>query len=460
MLRALEVEMITLSPEMMLLLKHFAPMFSERVWDWVQVLVVGAILAPGKRTVTAALQVMGLSAEKQFQNYHRVLNRAKWSALDLSRILLGLLVSVFVGLGVPLIVGVDETLERRKGDKIKAKGVFRDPVRSSRKHTVYCFGLRWVSMMVLVSVPWSDRTWALPFLTVLAPSEKTNVANGKRHKTSIDWIMQMITAVRRWVPERVIVLVTDGGLVAVKLGLRCISLANPVIYISRLRLDVRLFDEPGPQPAGKPGPKPKKGKRQPSLKQRLADHKTKWQLLPIQWYGGKLREIEIATGTALWHTPGFDPLPIRWVLVRDPLGKFEPTAFFSTSVLLSPLQILTYFIMRWGLEVTFQEARAHLGLETQRQWSDLAIARTTPALLGLFSLVTLLAYGLTDDKPFPVRTAAWYEKQEATFSDAIALVRRHLWTKTQFANSPGDQGLVEIPPSVLTGLVDAICYAT
>ena len=146
--------------------------------------------------------------------------------------------------------------------------------------------------------------------------------------------------------------------------------------------------------------------------------------------------------------------------MRDPLGKFEPTAFFSTSLLLTPLHILTFFIVRWGLEVTFQEARAHLGLETQRQWSDLAIARTTPALLGLFSLVTLLAHHLTQGKSFSVRTAAWYEKQQATFSDAIALVRRHLWTKTGFANSSGEQGLVEIPPPVLAGLVDAICYAT
>ena len=313
--------------------------------------------------------------------------------------------------------------------------------------------------MVLVSVPWSKRIWALPFLTVLAPSGRTNLAKGKRHKTSIDWVMQMITAVRRWVPERVIVLVTDGGLVAIKWGLRCIGFANPVTYISRLRLDTRLFDEPGPQPASKPGPKPKKGKRQPSLKHRLHSPKTKWQPLSIKWYGGKWREIEIVTGTALWHTPGFDPLPIRWVLVRDPWSQFEPTAFFSTHLLLTPLQILTYFIMRWSLEVTFQEARAHLGMETQRQWSDLAIARTTPALLGLFSLVTLLAHHLTEGKPFPVRTAAWYEKQEATFSDAIALARRHLWTKTEFADSPGEQGLVEIPSPVLAGLVDAVCYA-
>lgn len=452
--------MIILPPEMMIILTHFAPLFSERVWDWARVLVAGAILAPGKRTVTSALRVMGLSKEKQFQNYHRVLNRAKWSALNAGRILLGLIVSVLVGMGVPLVIGADETLERRKGDKIKAKGVFRDSARSSRKYTVFSFGLRWISMMVLVPVPWSTRVWALPFLTVLAPSKRTNEANGKRHKTSIDWIMQMITAVRRWIPDKIIVLVTDGGLVAVKLGLRCIGFANPVTYISRLRLNARLFDEPGPQPPGKPGPKPKKGKRQSSLKRRLKDPKTQWWEIPIPWYGGKERKIEIATGLSLWHTSGFDPLPIRWVLVRDPLGEFKPTAFFSTNQTLAPLQILTYFIMRWGLEVTFEEARAHLGLETQRQWSDLAIARTTPALLGLFSLITLLAHRLTQDQPLPVRTAAWYHKQEATFSDAIALVRRYLWMETEFANSPATQGLVQFPAAVLTGLVDTICYST
>lgn len=452
--------MITLPPEMILILAHFAPEFSERVWDWAQVLVAGAILAPGKRTVTSALRVMGLSEEKQFQNYHRVLNRAKWSAFNISRILLGLIVSVLMGTGVPLVVGVDETLERRKGDEIEAKGVFRDSARSSKKYTVFGFGLRWVSMMVLVSVPWSRRVWALPFLTVLAPSERTNQANGKHHKTSIDWTMQMITAVRRWIPDRVIVLVTDGGLVAVKLALRCIRFANPVTYISRLRLDARLYDEPGPQPSGKPGPKPKKGKRQPSLNQRLKDPKTKWLKVVIQWYGGKKREIEIATGTSLWHTSGFDPLPLRWVLVRDPLGKLKPTAFFSTNQTLAPLQILTYFIVRWGLEVTFEEARAHLGMETQRQWSDLAIARTTPALLGLFSLITLLAHRLTEDQPLPIRTAAWYHKQEATFSDVIALVRRYLWMETEFAHSLPKQRLVQFPQAVLAGLVDTICYST
>lgn len=451
--------MLNLPTEIMVLMQHFTPVFSERTWDWVPVLVIGAILAPGKRTVTSVLRVMGLSEERQFQRYHRVLNRAKWSSLQVSQILLGLLVMTFVPPGWPVIVAADETLERRQGDKIKAKSVFRDAARSSKKHKVTSYGLRWVSMALLVPVPWSSRVWALPFLTVLAPSKKTNQANGKRHKTSIDWIGQMIGIVRRWLPERHLVLVVDGGLAAIKLGQHCLGYAHPVTYVSRLRLDARLYDWPGPQPPGKRGPKPKKGARQPSLKARLHDPATVWRTITIDWYRGERRTLDIATGTALWYTPGQDPLPLRWVLVRDPLGKLLPAAFFATDLDATPEQILAWVVMRWGIEVTFEEAREHLGLETQRQWSDLAIARTTPALLGLFSFILWLAYRLTADQPLPVRSAAWYTKSEATFSDAIAFVRRYLWTHTEFVQSQGQTGPVPISAAVLHGLVDLLCYA-
>ena len=174
----------------------------------------------------------------------------------------------------------------------------------------------------------------------------------------------------------------------------------------------------------------------------------------------KSKTVEIVFGTSLWYTSGFDPLPIRWVLVRDPAGKFAPTAFLCTDLRVQPQQILDWFIMRWGMEVTFQESRTHLGLETQRQWSDLSIARTTPALLGLFSLVTLFAACLTKDQPLPVRTAAWYVKSEPTFSDAIAFVRYYLWTHMEFTGSPAQTTSVRFPDSLWRGLVDSICYST
>src|SRR5262249_2676075 len=156
---------------------------SERVWEWAKVLLIGAILAPGERTVAAILRVMGCGQEKQFQNYHRVLNRAKWSSLELSRRLLSMLVKLFVPADAPLVIGIDETIERRRGRKIAARGIYRDPVRSSKEFFVKTHGLRWISMMVLTRIDWAGRMWALPFLTVLAPSDHYHQQRHKKHKT-------------------------------------------------------------------------------------------------------------------------------------------------------------------------------------------------------------------------------------------------------------------------------------
>src|SRR5256884_496546 len=175
--------MLTLPKKIIQVLRHFEGALSERVWEWAKVLLIGAVLAPGGRTVTAILRVMGLSDEKQFQNYHRVLNRAKWSSRALSQILLRLLVEMFVPTNAPIVVGLDETIERRRGAKIAAKGIYRDPVRSSKSHFVKTSGLRWISMQVLAEMPWAGRIWGLPFLTVLAPSERYNRTRGRRHKT-------------------------------------------------------------------------------------------------------------------------------------------------------------------------------------------------------------------------------------------------------------------------------------
>ena len=452
--------MPVLPSDIMPVLFPFAQLFSDRSWQWVQVLVVGAILAPGKRTVTAVLRVMGLSQERQFQTYHRVLNRVKWSGLRTSQILLGLLITAFVAAGLPLVIAADETLERRTGPKIPGLGAFRDPVRSTAKRKVMSFGLRWICMMLLVRVPWSSRVWALPFLTVLAPGKQPNGAPPRRHKTSVDWVGQMIGVVRRWVPERPIVLVVDGALAAVKLGLRCQRAAVPLILVSRLRPDACLYD-PTPRPrSGTRGFAPKYGARLPHLNQRAADPTTVWTDVTVPWYGGTERTVAVVTGVAVWRVPKQAPLLLRWVIVRDPQGKCAPQYLFATDVDALATQIITWFVLRWSEEVTFEEVRAHLGVETQRQWSDLAIARTTPVLLGLFSVVTLLAERLRAGQPHPVRTAAWYVKREATFADTIALVRRQLWSTVKFPQSPLQRGQVTLSAVVFEGLIDSLCYAT
>jgi DDE superfamily endonuclease len=423
------------------LLAPFAQLFSDRVWPHAQVLVVGAILAPGQRTVSSCLQVMGLAWEYHFTNYHRVLNRAQWSALQASKILLGVLVLVFVPPGVPIVLGADDTVERRSGRQIKAKGCYRDAVRSSKKHVVRCFGLKWVAMMLLVPVPWATRVWALPFLTVLCWPPQS--PHRRRHKTSVDWVRQMMKQVRRWLPQRLLVLVVDGGFAAVALALACQE--QQVVLVARLRLDAALYHPPAPQLPGKRGRKPTKGKRQRSLQVWAARSDTPWAELEVDWYGGQRQALWVFSRTALWYTPGWAPVAIRFVLVRDPEGKLPDAAFLCTDLQATAEQILGWVVMRWSVELTFEEARAHLGVETQRQWSDKAIARTTPVLLARFSLVTVLALPLSQDGQIPVPMTAWYHQDAPTFSDYLALVRRHLWHGRYLVNSTVEVEFVQFP---------------
>lgn len=446
------------SPEIIQLLSLFSVAFTAPTFAKVMVLIFGTILAPGRRTVTAGLRMMGLADDPHYSKYHRVLNRDRWSPWVVSKILLSLIILIFLPIGTPLLLMIDETLERRRGKQIKHKGWFRDPILSTKKHVVTSLGLRWICLAVLVPVPWSQRPWALPFMTVLALGQKTSAKLNKRHRTIVQWAEFMIDKVRRWQPEREITLVGDGSYAAIALVQRCQRLKKHVKLVSRLRLDARLFDFPAPQSKHKRGPKPKKGARQIQLSQRLEDPETDWKKLKVTLYGEE-HFIEFITSRSLWHTPGQDPVTIRWVLVRCPEDSFKPAAFFCSDTHISAKQIIVWFAWRWNIEVTFEELRAFLGFETQRQWSDRAIERTTPCLFGIFSLVTIMAKLLFPIE-LPVRQTSWYIKEEATFSDALAAVRKHLWSHLNYERSSQNPDLFLIPQAALFSLVDSACYST
>ena len=446
----------------------FAKLFTNPTWRKAQVLVVGAILTPGQRTVTAALRVMGRSDHRDYARYHEVLNRAVWSPRQAARILLMLLLQHLDHGDDPLVFGIDETLERRRGPRINTRGIYRDAVRSSRHQLVKASGLRWISLMWLGHVPWAGRHWALPVLTVLAPSARCHQQQGRRHKKLTDWARQMILQLRRWLPQRPLVLVGDNGYAVLDLLHRCQSLREPVTLIVRLRMDAALY---APAPARQPGQNgrpPLKGARRPSLKALLDQPQTTWASAAVAWYDGATRTVELTSQTAVWYRSGKSPVPIRWVLIRDPQGSFAPQALLCTDPAQDPTRILKWFVLRWQLEVTpypvrgrlFQEVRTHLGVETQRQWSDLAIARTTPVLMGLFSWTTLAAHALQNRRPMTHRTAAWYDKPSPTFVDAIALVRRHLWLASEgFSLSAPDSDTQELPVALFHRLVDSLAYA-
>ncbi len=169
--------------------------------------------------------------------------------------------------------------------------------------------------------------------------------------------------------------------------------------------------------------------------------------------------MEVATGTAVWYHSGLPPVPIRWVLIRDPKGHFAPQALLCTDLEAPAVQIVEWFVLRWQLEVTFHEVRTHLGVETQRQWSERAITRTTPVLLGLFSLVTLFAHESLHGAQLPLRQAAWYPKTVPTFADTLAFVRQQLWPPVLSSMSPSTPDMVKIPRVVFHHLTETLAFA-
>ena len=438
-------------------MEAFRGFFTAPVWDHVLVLVAGAVLTPGKRTVSAALRIMGLSQTADFAVYHHVLSQARWDSRAIARKLLTMILDRFLPAGA-LVIGIDDTIERRWGASIAARGIYRDPVRSSHGHFVKASGLRWLSFMAMLPLPWAPRRWALPFLTILAPSQRYDDSKGRRHKTLADWARQGILQVKRWLPNRLIIIVADSSFAVIEL---IAAVRRHVCFVTRLRLDANLFEPPPECRSGQRGRPRKKGRKLPKLTQVLTDPATVWTTIMMsEWYGGQRCRLDIATATAIWYHAGLPPVPIRWVLVRDPAGIRKPQAFLCTDLDATPAAILGWFVYRWSMETTFQETREHLGVETQRQWSDRAIVRTTPALLGLFSLITLWAAEAKVVAMLHPRSAAWYAKHDLTFSDAIATVRRVLWGVPNLSTSRQNRETVKIPAALLQRLTEALCYAT
>jgi hypothetical protein len=228
-----------------------------------------------------------------------------------------------------------------------------------------------------------------------------------------------------------------------------------------LRLDAALYEPAPPRRPGQLGRPRIKGERLPSLSEVAQNPATVWEPTTIaNWYGSEERTVEIASKTAVWYSTGLFAVPIRWVLIREPEGGFKTQALLCTDLSADPKKIVSWFVMRWQLEVTFQEAHRHLGFETQRQWSELAIRRTTPALLGLVSLIALFAHQQMRQATRALRRqAAWYHKRHPTFADALAVVRKELWAGATFYGSPAQTDTIKVPRALVERLTEAVCYA-
>jgi hypothetical protein len=443
-----------------LIFVQFQPLLTQPSYRKMVLLVCGTLLAHGRRTVTAALKILGLADEHNWSKYHNLLNRAKWSGLEAATIMLRLLVKTFLAPDAPIEIVVDETLERRWGRKIKKRCHWRDSLASSHKQNVTTSGLRWLVAALVVKLPWSSRPWALPFFSTILTTPKRSTELNLRHRTVTGRTSQLVKWLHRLFKGtgRTIKLIGDSSYSVIDLGLLCHKL--DITLLAPIRMDARLFEPAPPRQAHTMGRPRRVGGRLPLLRTLALDLSQDWQLVELDWYGGTKRQMWLLTGTAVWYSTLWAdaPLPVRWVLVRDPKGNLETKAFFSTDLCQRAASIASDFVKRWNIEVTFEESRAQLGVESQCQWNDLAIERSTPALLGLYSLVCLFANALYPAGKLPLYETAWYSKKEATFSDALGAVRRALWGNFSFETSPSQPDVCLVPRQVLDKLAFAACY--
>ncbi|WP_448785187.1 hypothetical protein [Brucella intermedia] len=272
-----------------------------------------------------------------------------------------------------------------------------------------------------------------------------------------NWARQGVLHLCRGLPQREIIFVGDSSFAVHTLAAALPDIATlirgcawmPVSLLHHINaMNIRLSD------------RRKKGRPLPKLKTLLKDPKTEWQRIVAScWYGRQTgKALDVTSGMALWYRRGTPPRPIRWAIVKDPSGRREPQAFMSTNVNREPAQINGYFVRRWQIEVTFAETRTHLGVETQRQWNDKAIMRTTPSLLGLYSLVALWSCDLLGQGARPY-AAAWYKKTDVTFSDAIGGVRRTLWDHNIYRHYPTEPDIPKIQKEHLNRMTQALCFA-
>jgi len=419
------------------------------------VLMVGMILCLGRHTVTGALRMVGSLAHGHYCSYHRLFSRASWSTWRLSRILTRMILDLF-GADEPIPLAVDETTTQHKGPKVYGKGCHRDPLRSTHTHTAYKWGHKWVVLAIVVKFPWARRPWSLPIMATLYRSDKLDKAQGRRHKTPSELARQMLACLIHWFPERNFVLVGDGGYATVELAAFCARHRGPLV--SRLRVDAALYAPPPQRRQGRKGRPRVKGRRIDSPGQAATRKNAAWKDATVDWYGGGTRRAGLLSGTGLWYNRG-QAVPIRWVYVVDLQGTHRDYCVFSTDIGMSPTRIVSLFTSRWSIEVTFEEVRAHLGLETTRQRVAKSVLRSAPCLLGLFSVVCLVFNA--HQRRYRVRppSTAWYVKQDITFSDAIATIRRLLWVKTIFGTSAHNNHIAKLPRSLRVLLLDCLSRA-
>jgi len=438
------------------LLVSLASAFTQPTFQRALVLVIGAILAPGRHTLTHLLWTVRTLAPGHYSAYHRVLSRAVWALFPLAKILAAAILEL-IPTEEEVVVSVDDTNPQHKGPHVYGKGRHHDACRSTHSHVVWVWGHKWVVLTMNVRFPFASRPWALPVLAALYRPEELNRQEGRRHKTPLHLARQLVAVLIHWFPRRKFVVVGDGGYSSHELALFAHRHRRHMTWIGRFHPRANLFAPP-PQPRPRQNGRPRLIGRPLAKPQQVVVRATRTRAT-VTWYGGSTRRIEYVTGTGWWYQRGQGAVPLRWVYVHDLTGTHRDEYFFSTDEAMKPDRIVSLYTSRWSIEVTFEEVRRHLGFASPRNWRRRSVLRTAPCLLGLFSVVSLIYHRYLRQHAPRIHRTPWYHKAEPTFSDALAAVRGVFWRESVFAGGPQWAGLQKLPPQLRYYLMERLCQA-
>jgi len=436
------------------LIASFSVAFSRPSFQRASVLLVGAILATGRRTVTNVLWTARSIADGHFSSYHRLFSRAAWSLWPLGKTL-ATAVLRWIPEDQPVLVAGDDTVAQHRGPKVYGKAKHRDAVRSTQSMTVWKWGHKWVVLAIVVRLPFTSGRWALPVLCALYRSKEQNKAEGRRHKTPAQLARQLMAVLIHWFPRRQFVFLGDGGFGSHELARFFVRHCHHATLVSRLHPDAALYAPPMRNKIGRPRVK---GRKLPSPRKTVAQRQ-RGKRATVTWYGGSTRRVELISNIGQWYRIGQGLVPVRWVHVRDIQGTHRDDWVYSTDPTLDPAQIVSFFTGRWPIETTFQEVRHHLGFETTRQRVDKSVLRAAPCLLGLFSVVCLIYAEHVKRSKVSVHQTPWYVKTEPTFADALMTVRRLFWEQSVFTQACFHGGVQKLPPPLRRMLVDIVSRA-
>lgn len=438
------------------LLLKFAPDFSKPTYARWVVLTIAAILTTGRRTVTNLLRTVGCLAQGHASSYHRVLSCRKWAKWSVARTLTAFILDTFVDSG-PVMLAVDDTVDEHRGKKVYGKGRHRDAVRSTHSYTAFRWGHKWVVLAMLVRFPFATRSWALPILVALYRSPQWSKDHDRRHRTPTALARALVAMLIHWFPERKFHLAGDGGFASHDLARFASRRSDRLTLVSRFHGDANLRNHPPVRVKTSKAGRPQIfGSRLPLPKNVVK--KSKRTKLKVKWYGGGNRRVSVVSQIGHWYRGGEGQVEVRWVHVRDLTGTHREEYFFSTDPSMTPQQIIEIYTQRWSIEVTFQDMRSSLGLETTRGRTENTVLRAAPGLFGLYSIVAILYAQLPQSQKRAGRVE-WVGKQDVSFSDAIRSVRRSLWQEAIIESPLHAMLFNNLPPRLRETILSAMTPA-